>query len=252
MKIGALFIPFLVVLWPAIIVQPAVAQPVARGIPRAEHVKQDLREVLDGPEFESLHRRNAGMDAFNKWLTEKWQRLMELLSGRRQPEVQRPVGGGVLLGWIILAGLIVGLAYLLAYVLKNIGARVKRPATKKTTIANVEELEESGSIDFDEWLAAATKHAGEGDFRRAYRAVFVAILLQLDRAGRIEYKRSRTNGEYLRALKKHPPLHHLVLPVANAFDARWYGHVPATETDYKACLSAYEQAGRLAGAADST
>jgi hypothetical protein len=223
----------------------SIAQAQQPPTPRALEVKQRVRQVLASHDFDSLRQQNEGMEAFNKWFREQMQKLQNLLSSRRSG-MAIPGFGSEILSYLILIVLIVALAYVLAFVLKNLAFGAKgREGKKRLKVANVEELEESGSVDFDEWLAAAQKHAAEGDYRRAYRAVFVALLLRMDRYGAIEYKKSRTNGEYLRALRKNPTLLQLMQPAANAFDARWYGHIPATEADYRSCLTTFEQAAKV-------
>lgn len=243
MRIAALAFLLLLLVGPFVRVE---AQAPRQSSHRAAEVKQHVREVLSSHDFDGLRQKNEGMEAFNKWVREQLQKLQNMLSGRRGGGMALPGFGTEILSYLILVVLIVAVAYVIAYVIKNLafGGRT-REGKKKLMVANIEELEEAGSVDFDEWLAAARQHAAQGDYRRAYRAVFVAMLLRMDRYGAIEYKKSRTNGEYLRALRKNPTLFQLMQPAANAFDARWYGHIPATEADYRSCLTTFEQAAKL-------
>src|SRR5437868_8008209 len=89
--------------------------------PRAMQVKQHVREVLAAPEFDALRNRNEGMEAFNRWFHDMLQRLQDWLSGRPRTQMQVPTMGPEILRWLILIGLIVGLAFLLAYILRNVG-----------------------------------------------------------------------------------------------------------------------------------
>src|SRR5205807_7288038 len=93
----------------------------------------------------------------------------------------------------------------------------------------------------DVWLTQAESFAGDNDFRRAFRAVFLAILLQLDQAGVIEFDRSRTNGDYLRLLRSRQltALFEALRPLVLEFDVRWYGNKPTSEADYRRCLTEY-------------
>jgi hypothetical protein len=94
--------------------------------------------------------------------------------------------------------------------------------------------------DPDVLAAAAKDLAAAGQLRRAYRAIFLAILLRLDKQGLIRFDRSRTNGEYLRSLRSRPEIFTWMRPLTNEFDVRWYGERSVEEQDFRRALRAYE------------
>ena len=132
------------------------------------------------------------------------------------------------------------MAYLIVLVARRYGVRFPKLARRKAQGALSVQEENPDRAEPDRWLALAREHAASGDLRRAYRAAFIAVLLRLDRAGAIRYERSRTNGDYLRALRGRPPLLALLRPLANGFDSHWYGSAPVSEQEFRSCLAAYD------------
>lgn len=149
------------------------------------------------------------------------------------------------MGWVILGLLLLGIAYLIAYAIRGMAGRMHvRPVKKSERGLPLQALEEEKEITLtepDAWLDAARHYAASGDLRRAYRCAFIAVLIRLDRVGAIRYEPARTNGEYLRSLRRRPDLFTLMKPLAYEFDARWYGTLPIAQADYERCLAVYRQ-----------
>lgn len=220
---------------------PAIAQ--GPLVDRSARVQTEVREILSGPGFAAARRAPTLWDRFMQWAGNLWERFWGWLG--RLFGFSASSGVGQVFFWCVLAAIIVVMAWAIAYVVRRYA--LGRPSERSARPAvDVSEVEESGSTEPQEWLEAARRFAAAGEFRRAYRAVFVALLLRLDRAGALKFDLARTNGDYVRALRPRPPLYDLFRPLANAFDARWYGRASATEEDYKSSLAAYQQAEELA------
>jgi hypothetical protein len=205
---------------------------------RAERIKAELREILSSPQYQAkppqesvfsrvLRRIGEGLKAFWRWFSG----LFGFGSGLG-------VGGGNLFFWIVLVAVIVGIAYVIAYSVRR--ADLKRGDNGSRKLSISDEPEESAAASPEDWLAAAKRHAVAGDYRRAYRAVFIGLLLRLDRMGAIRFERSRTNGEYLRELRARPSIYSWMSSLAGDFDARWYGKAPVAEDDYHRLLRAFD------------
>jgi hypothetical protein len=233
-----------ILLWVGLALCPTACVAQAGGVDagRAARIKADLREILSSPQYrieapqESafsriLRKIGDGLKAFFRWLG----RLFRFPSGLGGSVG----GGGNLFFWVILVGVIVAMAYVIAYALRQAAKRREGDARKRRP-GIISEPEESAAASPDDWLTAARRHAASGDFHRAYRAVFIALLLRLDRLGAIQFERSRTNGEYLRQLRARQPLYQLMSTLARDFDARWYGRAPVAEDDYQRVLRAFE------------
>lgn len=87
-------------------------------------------------------------------------------------------------------------------------------------------------------LAASREAAGKGSHKEAIRLLLLALLLQLDEEGALEYHYSRTNGEYLRQLQFFS-----ARPVAaelfSLYEKIWYGRSRCRREDYDRSLKLY-------------
>jgi hypothetical protein len=216
-------------------------------IEQPSHIKSDLKEILSEPEFRPASTEQGlitrTLETMRTQLETWWHNIRDFF--------RRLFGGGggnsgmVNVGLVyFLIGLIaVGAGWALVRIIAARGRRPRKPTAKvqAVTLPPMEEGEPQRAPD--DWIAEADRMAHNSDFRAAFRAVFLAILVQLDRAGKIEYRRSRTNGDYLRALRAHSlrALYELLAPLTREFDLRWYGGHPANEADYQRCLDAYRR-----------
>ena len=209
--------------------------------PRAARIQSDLRQILSDPEYAVKPPGETIAQRVGRWISEQWTAFKDWLDrifsfgGRAGPGTAR------FMMWVVLAALIIGIAYVLAYAIRRgkwgKGSRgQRRPERTVSTDALEERVEDPDSL-----LAVARELAASGQFHRAYRAIFLAILLRMDKVELIRFDRSRTNGEYLRSLRAHPDVLAWMRPLANDFDFRWYGGHPVDEPDYRRALSLYER-----------
>jgi hypothetical protein len=196
---------------------------------------------MSGPDFAIKPAGESIFQRIGRWLSERWNAFTKWLNRTFSFGGRAGAGTARFMMWIVLGGLIIGIAYVLAYAVRRVswskGGGTKRKP--KVSVAAVE-LEEKLD-DPDALLAVARELAGSGQFRRAYRAVFLAILLRMDRQDLIRFERSRTNGEYLRSLRSRPDVLNWMRPLTNDFDLRWYGGHSVEELDYRRALSVYER-----------
>jgi hypothetical protein len=206
---------------------------------RAARIKSDLRDILRTGGFERENTGESWLARAGVWISRQWNRFTEWLRRLFSFGGRFAAGSSPVLPYVLVAGLILLIAYAIAYAAQRYRPG-GRPARSKPPVDTVVEPEESAAAEPDAWIAAARRHAAAGDYRKAYRAVFIAILIRLDRKGAIRFERSKTNGDYVRALRAAPDLLAFLRPLANDFDARWYGHVPATEQDFHTLLARYD------------
>ena len=96
--------------------------------------------------------------------------------------------------------------------------------------------------DYARLLELARSHSMRGDYRSAFRLVYVAMLVRLDAEGIVRLDRSKTNWEYLEDVKATPSAHlgeHL-RPATSDFDRIWYGFHSAGAADYERILELYD------------
>jgi hypothetical protein len=223
----------------ASLVRPSIAQEPVQSA-RAARIQNDLRQILSSPEFSAGPTEDSLIDRAGKWIRSQWTAFTEWLDrifsfgGRVGP------GASQFLMWIVLAALIVGIAYVLAYGLRRMGMRTSSAGRVPRSSVSTEQLEERID-DPDSLLAIAGELAAAGQFKRAYRAIFLAILLRMDRQELIRFDRARTNGEYLRSLRSRPEVLTWMKPLTYDFDVCWYGGKQVEEPDYRRALGLYER-----------
>ena len=208
---------------------------------RAARIKADLQRILSSGDYRVEKPGENPLAPVGKWISDRWREFTDWL--RRIFSFGGRVGTGSspILPYVLVVALILLIAYAIAYALKNYKA-APRLAKQKPTIDTLLEPEETATAEPDAWIAAARRHAAAGDYRRAYRAAFIAVLIRMDRAGALRFERSKTNGDYVRSVRAKPKLLEFLRPLVNDFDARWYGRVEATNDDFLQILSAYDSA----------
>lgn len=223
-------------------------------------IKADLKRILQQPEFQPEKEQEGLLSRFSHWVSAKWDTflawLRKLLKLKDRPA---PVSSGTSNGLaalvvpVVTALLLLAVIWLLALLIKAIARNWKGAAltkVKTTTTFDIDDASADMLEEPDEWLRQAQHFAEANDFRRAFRAVFLGILLQMDQAGAIEYNRSRTNGDYVRLLRLRglSALFEAFRPLVFEFDVRWYGNRATVEEDYHRCRREYDRIRQLLAA----
>jgi hypothetical protein len=222
-------------------------------------VKADLKHILQDPEFQPEKEQEGLLARFSRWLSERWEALLAWLRKFFHFKMKPPnVSGGsnflaALVVPVVTAILLIPVVWLLALLIRAIVNNWKERTplkAKTTTTFDIDEAAADMLEEPDEWLRQAQHFAEANDYRRAFRAVFLGILLQLDKAGAIEYNRSRTNGDYVRLLRTRGlnGLFEVFRPLVFEFDLRWYGNRATAEEDYRRCRREYDRIHQLLAA----
>jgi hypothetical protein len=213
---------------------------------RSDNVRKIVTEVLSGPDFAPLQRHNSGIESLGKRVFDWLARLAEWLD--RLFRFGAPGSAGTASNFLrpLVIVLIAGLVFMLVYAIAKRKPVTTRKTSRKAGVIDYDTLEGIDSRNSDEWLSAAQQLSKNGDYRKALRAIFVATLIRLDAAGIVTYEQFRTNGEYLRATRKHASFFSQFNIMVNAFDAGWYGNMPVSESVYRQGLESYNQADTLA------
>ncbi len=227
-------------------------------------VKADLKRILQAPEFQPEKEQEGFLARFSKWMGERWQAFLTWLRklfhfNIDPPDIHPERGGNMLAGLlvpVITAVLLLAVVWLLALLIRALARNWKQKAplkAKTTTTFDIDDAAADMLEEPDEWLRQAQHFADQNDFRRAFRAVFLGILLQLDKAGAIEYNRYRTNGDYIRLLRSRGlnALFEAFRPLVFEFDLRWYGNRATAEEDYRRCRREYDRIRQILAAPPS-
>ncbi len=219
----------------------ALQTPPMAGTSGKRDPVQAAHAVLARPEFASApYPPPPLIDRLADWLSRQWDKI----HWPHAPHVHAsPVNlpspnFGFIKGllYVLLAGAAAVLVAVLVQLLSRRQARARAtPLFDGAEAALVE------ARDTDSLFALAERQAREGDYRRAFRLVYLATLIALDTGGVLRFNRSRTNWEYLRALRAsgRDDVYRALLPLTRDFDRVWYGFAPAGPSEYADAVAQY-------------
>ena len=158
-------------------------------------------------------------------------RWLDRLFHRRAPSAEpAPINPLFIKALLIalLAGVFAVLVWVLVRWLRSRGPGSRPLLDNETEEALVE------ARDSDSLYALAEQRAGAGDYRLALRYIYLALLVALDTDGVLRFDRSKTNWEYLRALRAEgrSDVYDAMAPLTREFDRIWYGFARADIHDY--------------------
>lgn len=144
--------------------------------------------------------------------------------------------------WVVIGVALAVFVYLLMMFLPRLlrGRGTKKKVKEKARIVLGEQLEPDQSAH--DLLAEAESLARRGELRAAIRRAYIALLVELGDRKIISLAQYKTNRDYLRAVREVEPLYGNVKQLTDSFERHWYGLAQATETDWLAFRSGYEQA----------
>jgi Domain of unknown function (DUF4129) len=209
------------------------------GANKAEN-SQKLREILGRAEYaRTVKQPNAITRLLQQFL--KW---LENLIPR--PKGMSPGTAGLFSKIAQIVVIVLALAVLafvaklfLPQLLRSRGTKRKK-AKPQARIVMGERLDpDQTAVDL---LAEAEDLARRGELRAAIRQAYIALLLELGDRKIISLAQYKTNRDYLRAVRNIEHLYGNVKQLTDSFERHWYGLAQATETDWLAFRSAYNQA----------
>ena len=205
---------------------PAPADPAA--------ALASAKAVLAGPEFASDPPPPPSLaDRIAAWLDKIFQHRTPARTPTG-PNINPKVVEGILIA--IACG---AFAILVAVLVQALG---RREAKARPLALDEEEATLMEARDNDSLLALAEQQAKTGDYRRAFRLVYLASLVTLDTDGVLRFDRSKTNWEYLRALRAsgRGDVYTALTPLTREFDQVWYGFAPTNSSQYAWALTQYQ------------
>ena len=191
--------------------------------------------VLARPEFGSdLPPPPSLAERLAAWLDRILARWQPSAPNANLPSVNPKIILGILI--VIAAG---AFAVLVSVIVQAIGRRSVR---SKPLALEEEEAVLVDARDNDSLLALAEQQAKAGDYRRAFRLVYLAALVALDTGGVLRFDRSKTNWEYLRALRAagRGDIYSALTPLTREFDQVWYGFGLTDASHYARALVQYQ------------
>ncbi len=205
-----------------------------------------LKEILARPEFQWKAKPPNPLE---EWLNRQVNRFLQWLSTLftgRSVDLPAPLELLLRLGLPFIAVLLLSL---LAFYITTTLRRSFAPAAALPNAVQPgdEALDAPAAWEF------ASQLANRSDYRGALRYLYLSTLFSLDENGFLRFDKTRTNHEYLAALRgSKTPGSELILAgfvdLVDLFDRVWYGYQPFDQPGYAAYASRVEDLQRLAKA----
>ncbi len=195
-----------------------------------------VRSVLSADEFASDPPPPPSFaQRVSAWLDHWLSKLFSQNNPNSPP--MPPINPSILQGIfiVIVAAAFAALVYILVKALGQHGAKARPLGLAEEEAVLVQ------ARDNDSLLALAEEQAKKGDYRRAFRLVYLAALVALDTGGVLRFDRSKTNWEYLRALRAagRSDIYSALIPLTREFDQVWYGLSRTDVSQYAQALAQY-------------
>jgi hypothetical protein len=207
---------------------------------------QDQRARLDGilarPEYQPEEKRESTIARWIRQIKEFILRLLRILFG--SPLARSPQSGGegliIVLRALIILVVTVALIFGAAKLARRFQARRKPAEEAKTREALGEEIPEDATAA--DLFAIASELARQGEYRKAIRRAYIALLCDLDQRGKLRLGRSKTNRDYLDAMRSERLIYPTFSVMTLAFERAWYGQERATEEEFRNFVTLYQEA----------
>jgi hypothetical protein len=216
-----------------------IEMPGSSQVANKAEESRKLAEILQRPEYARKVKQESALgrlvSQFFKWLQSLFPK----------PKPISPGSAGVFSKIAQVFVIVLALA-VLAFVVKLFlprllrSRRSKRKTKPEARIVLGEKLEpDQSALDL---LSEAEALARQGELRAAIRKAYIALLVELGERKILSLAQHKTNRDYLRAVRDRQPLYGNVKQLTDSFEQHWYGLAQATETDWLAFRSAYQQA----------
>ncbi|MBV9878230.1 MAG: hypothetical protein JO025_26100 [Verrucomicrobia bacterium] len=246
----------------------ASATPNGARLPTAQ-VNQQLDHVLNAPEYAWRNPSKAEappgwLEQFRDWLRDvlgsfgrtlgRLGRTLSRWLASLYPHVSGiPTGGtdgmstvAQILSWVTIVGAVTVLTLILIKIISR-RRTIAPPAIHAAAPAPDLESEDTTAdqLPDDEWLRLARQKVEEGDLRQALRALFLAALSLLGAQGLVRIRKSKSNFDYERELRRKlnavPGLDAIFSADRKLFERCWYGAHPVSVAEFDQSESLYQR-----------
>jgi hypothetical protein len=210
-----------------------------------DRASQDQRARIDNilarPEYQPEEERESTIARWIRHMKEFIVRLLRNLLG--SPSARAPQTGGglyMVLQALIFLVLATALIFGAAKLVRRFQGRQKPAEKAETREALGEEIPEY--VTAADLFAMASELARQAEYRKAIRRAYIALLCDLDQRGKLRLGRSKTNRDYLDAMRSEQRIYPTFSVMTLAFERAWYGQARATEEEFHNFVSLYQEA----------
>ncbi len=181
----------------------------------AEEIRQKADDILARPEYQEA-KPSLVERAFN-WIVEKFSEALDGLAGS--------LPGGSVVGWFVVAIVLVGLGYMVWKVYPR-GSMRRARDTAEPVIAQSERR-----ISRAVWLERAAAAEAAGEWREATMARYRALVAGLIDRDELDDAPGTTTGEYTRSFAGGEQRSSAFRSVTRRFEDIWYGGAAVDQAD---------------------
>jgi len=198
-----------------------------------------LDDILARPEYQHEEKRES---AIARWIRRVMEFIVQKLFGGSSARAPQAGGGGLvtILRALILLVVTAALIYGAAKLARRFQARRKPAEEAETREALGEEIPDDATAA--DLFAIASDLARQGEYRKAIRRAFIALLCDLDQRGKLRIGRSKTNRDYLDAMRSEQRIYPTFSVMTVAFERTWYGQERPTEEEFQNFVTLYQEA----------
>ena len=209
-----------------------------------EEARARLGTILARPEYRPDQVQESSLRNWVRKIRDMIRRFLEKVFGNRAPrDRDQPVGGGgvarVLVAMLVLLGLIFGVMRWLRY-RRSMEEDEEEEADVREALGEVIPDDVSAS----DMLDRARELAQRGEYRPAIRRAYLSLLIEMEQRGKLRLHRSKTNRDYLDAMRIEPALYPGFSAMTGDFESVWYGEQGATAQDFSAFIDKYQETTR--------
>ncbi|MBO0724290.1 MAG: DUF4129 domain-containing protein [Blastocatellia bacterium] len=207
-----------------------------------DRAEQDRRARLDGilarAEYQTEEKLESSMSRWVRQIIDSIFRLLIRLFGGAP---RTGVAGVVLvLRALIFLVVIAALTYGAVKFVQRFQPRPKQPKETEAREALGEKIDEDATTA--ELFATASELARQGEYRKAIRRTYIALLCDFDQRGKLRLGLSKTNRDYLDTMRSEQLIYPTFSVMTLAFERAWYGQERATEEEFQNFVALYQEA----------
>ncbi len=197
-----------------------------------------LESILARPEYQPDEKRESFLERWVRRLKELILRILARLFGGASALAP---GAGLVTVFRILIVLAVfaALPFAAIKLAQHLQARKKPGGKPEAREVLGEEIAQD--VSAADLFAKAMELARQGEYRAAIRRAYLALLFELEERDKLRLHRSKTNRDYLNALRSEQQIYPSFSVMTNAFEHVWYGQEWATETEFEDFVTLYRE-----------
>jgi hypothetical protein len=218
--------------------QQQVTENQKQSVTSSQDQRALLESILARPEYQPEEKRESFIQKLLRRVVELIFRLLANLFGR-SPALAPGSGLITVFRILIILAATAALAFGVIKLMQRLRGRSKQEGESKAREVLGEEIAEDATAA--EIFAKAMEIARRGEYRAAIRRAYIALLCELEERDKLRLHRSKTNRDYLEALRSEQQIFPTFSAMTNSYEHVWYGEERATEKQFNEFTTLYRE-----------